>query len=78
MNTNQGIIVELIESVHKLRGYERACVCARDLLIQWNVGGDTLFFQTVEAWRRYLRELEAKDGHTDCLRHGAWVPAIPL
>lgn len=67
-----------MEAVAKAVNYERAAVCARDLLIQWDTGGDSLFCQTADAWRRYLRELETKDGHTDCNRHGAWVPAIPL
>lgn len=78
MNTNQGIIIEIMEAVAKAVNYERAAVCARDMLKQWDVGGDALLYQTAEAWRRYLRELEAKDGHTVCNRHGAWVPAIPL
>ena len=69
------MIVDLMESVHKRCGYERATICARDCLLQWNLG---LLDETIKAWRRYLEELNEGMGHTDENRHGAWVPAIPL
>lgn len=72
------LIVKLIERIHAVAGYERAATCARDCLLEWQEGGDARLLKVVEAWECYATEKEANDGHTDCNRHGAWVPAIPL
>lgn len=61
------LIVKLIERIPAVAGYERAATCARDCLLE-----------VLAAWERYATEKETNDSHTDCNRHGAWVPAIPL
>ena len=68
-------IANLIKRVSTELNYERGAICAVDCLLQWELG---LLNDTILAWERYLDEVKNKDGHTDTLRPGAWVPAIPL
>lgn len=75
MKTNQQRIVSLIESVHVACGYERATVCARDCLLQWDLN---LLDETILAWENRLQEIQHKESQVDENRHGAWVPGIPL
>jgi hypothetical protein len=74
MNDSKEEIVKIMERVTKAYGYERGMICGRDCLLQWRDGYLT---ETIEAWNRYVGEFDSKS-HTDCNRHGAWVPAIPL
>jgi hypothetical protein len=77
MRTNQREIVRVMETVSSLCGADMAAVCARDLLLQWDSGGDALLASSVAAWWRHTREVGACS-HTSAFRHGAWVPAIQL
>jgi len=73
--TNQRKIVILVDRIHTICGPVSSTICARDCLLQWDVGR---LDETITAWERYLLELTNKESHTDENRHGAWVPAIPL
>jgi hypothetical protein len=68
-------IVNLIKKISTEINYERGAICAVDCLLQWELG---LLTNTILAWENYLAEVKNKEGHTTELRHGAWVPAIPL
>lgn len=71
-------IADLIEQVHAVDGDNRALVCARDCMLQWDEGGIPLLLKTMTAWRKDL--VDAKEGGSRCAcdRHGAWPPAIPI
>ena len=69
-------VVDLMEVFYVgMEDHERAATCARDCLLQ-SIGGK--LGVTISAWKRYIREEQSKEPHTDEMRHGAWVPAIPL
>lgn len=68
-------IANLIKRVSTELSYERGAICAVDCLLQWEFG---LLNDTITAWERFLTEVKNKDSHTSEMRHGAWVPAIPL
>jgi hypothetical protein len=69
------LIADLIKRVSTELNYERGAICAVDCLLQWELG---LLNDTILAWERFLKEVKNKEGSASELRHGAWVPAIPL
>lgn len=75
MNDTKQELADLIKQVATEVNTERAAVCAVDCLLQWKAG---YLVETIEAWKRFLKEKQNNEGHTDTQRHGAWVPAIPL
>lgn len=75
MNDTKQELADLIKQVAQEISMERGAICAVDCLLQWR---DGRLDETMEAWKRYLKEKRDGDGHTDELRHGAWCPAIPL
>lgn len=68
-------IANLIKRVSTETTWERGAICAVDCLLQWELG---LLNDTILAWERFLKEVKNKEGQSNELRHGAWVPAIPL
>lgn len=68
-------IAYIVRRVSIEKNFERGVICAWDCLHQWELG---LLDETILAWERYLNEIKSGEGHTDTLRHNAWVPAIPL
>lgn len=68
-------IIDLIKRVSTETTWERGAVCAVDCLHQWELG---LLNDTITAWERFIEEVKNKQGQSDELRHGAWVPAIPV
>jgi hypothetical protein len=66
---------ELIKRVGQQIGYERAAICGYDLMYAFS--NDTAW-KMYKAWERYLDECLNDASHTDELRNGVWVPAVPL
>lgn len=67
------LMAAMIRTVTTTVSDERGAVCGHDLVMQLR---DGQLPDTVDAWRRYLRELRDGASHTDTVRHGAWVPAL--
>jgi len=66
---------DLIRRVAQTISDERASKCGYDLFMGLYAGDvDDRF----KVWENYLKEHVENSGHTETLRDGVWVPAIPL
>lgn len=66
---------DLIRRVAQTIGDERASKCGYDLFMGLHIGDVEDRFRV---WEDYLVEHVKGNGHTETLRDGVWVPAIPL
>lgn len=65
----------LVRKVSNAAGHERAEKCGYDLLMGLAKGDHK---DRAGAWEIYLHEVRHDQGHTDELRDGCWIPAVPI
>lgn len=72
-------LAELVKQIaideSRIEAHQRASMCAYDCLTEASKGN---FIQTFNAWRRDIEDAKLGRGHSDTVRNGIWVPAIPL
>lgn len=65
----------LIRMFCEKHGWEKGAMCGFDLMMGMEAGDAD---KRAAAWERFDKEIMMGLPHTDTVRDGLWVPAIPL